>query len=63
MELLLDLFGSDRILLGSDYPFPLGEACPGKLIDSMDMKSSDKEAIFYKSALDWLAINEERFLL
>ena len=26
----------DRVILGSDYPFPLGEHCPGSLIDSVD---------------------------
>lgn len=29
-------FVQDRVILGSDYPFPLGEHCPGSLIDSMD---------------------------
>ena len=31
--LLCDL--QDKIVLGSDYPFPLGEHHPGKLIDSI----------------------------
>lgn len=26
----------DKVILGTDYPFPLGELEPGKLIDSMD---------------------------
>src|SRR5207253_9219660 len=34
LRYLLDLMGPDRIALGSDYPFPLGEARPGELIDS-----------------------------
>jgi aminocarboxymuconate-semialdehyde decarboxylase len=36
LQLLLKYFGADRVALGSDYPFPLGEAHPGKLIESMD---------------------------
>jgi aminocarboxymuconate-semialdehyde decarboxylase len=33
---LLRLFGPGRVALGSDYPFPLGEAVPGALIDTLD---------------------------
>lgn len=32
---LIDLIGIERVALGSDYPFPLGEACPGAMIDAM----------------------------
>ena len=27
----------DRVILGSDYPFPLGEHHPGKLIETSDL--------------------------
>ena len=61
LKLLLDLFGSERILLGSDYPFPLGEAIPGSLVQSMELGQKDTDAIFYKSALDWMGLSKERF--
>ena len=35
LKILLKLFGPQRVALGSDYPFPLGEHHPGKLIQSM----------------------------
>ena len=35
LRLLVGQFGADRIALGSDYPFPLGEESPGALIRSM----------------------------
>jgi aminocarboxymuconate-semialdehyde decarboxylase len=35
LRFVLDVFGDDRICLGSDYPFPLGEEHPGALIASM----------------------------
>jgi len=41
LRTLLNLFGARRIALGSDYPFPLGEAHPGKLIESMKGISAD----------------------
>jgi aminocarboxymuconate-semialdehyde decarboxylase len=42
LALLLKLFGSERVALGSDYPFPLGEARPGQLIESL--ATIDEEA-------------------
>jgi aminocarboxymuconate-semialdehyde decarboxylase len=44
LHLLLKYFGADRIALGSDYPFPLGEKEPGKLIDSLATLSPDAKA-------------------
>src|SRR6185295_9992712 len=34
-EYLIGVMGADKICLGSDYPFPLGEQQPGKLIEKM----------------------------
>ncbi len=34
-------FGAQRVALGSDYPFPLGEANPGRLIE-IDANSPPK---------------------
>jgi aminocarboxymuconate-semialdehyde decarboxylase len=44
LKLLLGLFGARRVALGSDYPFPLGEAHPGKLIESMAALSAEEKA-------------------
>ena len=30
LDHLINLAGSDHVALGSDYPFPLGEADPGE---------------------------------
>ena len=55
--------GADRIALGSDYPFPLGEHWPGKMISSSNiLTENEKESLLHKTALDWLNISEERFL-
>jgi hypothetical protein len=35
-------FFQDKVILGTDYPFPLGELEPGKLIESME--EFDEEA-------------------
>lgn len=35
LRLLIDVMGEDRVMLGSDYPFPLGELRVGSLIRDM----------------------------
>lgn len=58
---LIALFGSDRIALGSDYPFPLGEATPGELIDSLMLEADLREKLLNQNALDWLQLPATRF--
>lgn len=57
-EFLLDLMGDDNICLGSDYPFPLGEHHPGKLIEKMKLGKKVEKKLLYKNALDWLRIDD-----
>jgi aminocarboxymuconate-semialdehyde decarboxylase len=54
MEYLLKVLPSDKICMGSDYPFPLGEHHPGQLIESLSLPDTVKEQLLYKNALDWL---------
>ncbi|MEO6488468.1 MAG: amidohydrolase family protein [Ferruginibacter sp.] len=56
MRFILDVMGEDNICLGSDYPFPLGEHHPGKLIESMNLPVNLVEKLEYKNALDWLSL-------
>ncbi len=35
LKYLVSTMGLDRVMLGSDYPFPLGEHHPGKLVESV----------------------------
>ncbi len=58
LRLLLKLFGAQRIALGSDYPFPLGEAHPGELIESMkELSSEEKAQLLSESAREFLGLN------
>ena len=54
LNYLIRLTGDDKICLGSDYPFPLGEHHPGKMIEQMELTAGTKEKLLYKNALDWL---------
>ena len=58
---LVALFGSDRIALGSDYPFPLGESPPGELIDSLVLEADLRAKLLHGNALEWLGLDAARF--
>ncbi|MES3036702.1 MAG: amidohydrolase family protein [Bdellovibrionota bacterium] len=58
---LKNRFGANRICLGTDYPFPLGELEPGKLINESEFSLEEKEKIFHGSALEWLAMKKTDF--
>jgi aminocarboxymuconate-semialdehyde decarboxylase len=62
LDYLIKLMGADRIALGTDYPFPLGELQPGKLIESMEYSREVKERLLSGTALEWLGLNKEQFL-
>jgi aminocarboxymuconate-semialdehyde decarboxylase len=61
LDYLIKLVGADQISLGSDYPFPLGELEPGRLIDSMPYDDEIKAMLFHGSALNWLNLEKSRF--
>lgn len=55
---LIDLVGAERIALGSDYPFPLGEAEPGTLIDSVGFSEEVRAKLLHWAALSWLNLDK-----
>jgi aminocarboxymuconate-semialdehyde decarboxylase len=61
LDYLLKLVGADQIALGSDYPFPLGELEPGKLIESMPYDDEIKAMLLHGSALNWLNLDKGKF--
>jgi aminocarboxymuconate-semialdehyde decarboxylase len=56
LKFIMDVMGEDKICLGSDYPFPLGEHHPGKLIESMEIGSSVKDKLLFENAQRWLGM-------
>lgn len=54
LEFVVDIMGHEKVCMGSDYPFPLGEHVPGKLIESMDFSTSLKEQLLWDNAMRWL---------
>jgi aminocarboxymuconate-semialdehyde decarboxylase len=63
LRYLIELFGAEKIALGTDYPFPLGEERPGALIESLsELSISQRERLLSGTALEWLGLKIERFL-
>jgi len=61
LEYLVSLVGEDKVALGSDYPFPLGESIPGTLIESASLSKKAKAKLLGKNALNWLGIGTEAY--
>ena len=58
------VFFQDKIVLGSDYPFPLGEHRAGELIESVEEYSVDLKVIYfiffnYKFCVKFLFLKEK----
>jgi aminocarboxymuconate-semialdehyde decarboxylase len=54
---LVRLVGPERIALGSDYPFPLGEQEPGRLIESLtELPVTARQRMLAGTALEFLGV-------
>lgn len=62
LSFLIELVGASQIALGSDYPFPLGEAMPGELIDSCEFRDGTTRSLLHEAALNWLNLRQSDFL-
>ncbi len=49
-DLLVRVMGADRIMLGSDYPFPLGEQKIGELVSNSTLNADSKQRVFSQNA-------------
>jgi aminocarboxymuconate-semialdehyde decarboxylase len=63
LRFMIRQMGAERIALGSDYPFPLGETVPGQMIEAMNELSPEiRHRLLAGTALEWLGLDAERFL-
>jgi aminocarboxymuconate-semialdehyde decarboxylase len=62
LDYLVNLVGTHRVALGTDYPFPLGELHPGSLIESMPYSDSQKAQLLHGTALEWLHLSLHDFV-
>lgn len=62
LDYLVKLVGADQVALGSDYPFPLGEAEPGKLIENAGYDDEIKAMLLHGAALNWLNLYKSAYI-
>ena len=62
LKYIVKLVGEDRVAMGSDYPFPLGELSPGKRIRESNFSQITKDKLLGQNALNWLGLDESQFL-
>jgi aminocarboxymuconate-semialdehyde decarboxylase len=62
LEYLVKLVGAEKIALGTDYPFPLGELEPGKMIETAGFDEEIKAKLLSGAALNWLNLDQRIFL-
>src|SRR5579864_6065045 len=56
LQFLVGTMGSERVMLGSDYPFPLGEHRVGSLIRSSQLTSQEKARLLGENAAAFLGL-------
>ena len=61
LRYLLDTVGVPRVMLGTDYPFPLGEQVPGAGIAALGLGEADEARLYHGTALEWLGLPRSRF--
>ena len=62
LKYILNMQGSKRVCLGSDYPFPLGDLEIGKFIEESDIPMNQIEDIFCHATMEWLGLDLNDFL-
>lgn len=62
LKYVIDLIGEDKVCMGSDYPFPLGEDVPGEEIERLKLPKKVRDKLLYQNALDWLQLDKKLFV-
>jgi len=55
LKFLVEKMGAERVVLGSDYPFPLGERKVGSLVRESSLLGATKANLLLNNASKWLA--------
>lgn len=58
LDYLVAKMGSDKVMLGSDSPFPLGETKVGNLVKTSELKPLEKQRILSHNAISFFGLEE-----
>jgi aminocarboxymuconate-semialdehyde decarboxylase len=56
LEFLCKRVGVGRVMLGSDWPFPIGDFAPAKVVKNANLSASDRDAILGGTAAELLGL-------
>jgi aminocarboxymuconate-semialdehyde decarboxylase len=56
LRFLLQCFGPERVVYGTDYPFPLGDVEHGRFIETLGLSEEVADRVFYRNALEFLGL-------
>ncbi|HSY91987.1 MAG TPA: tryptophan 2,3-dioxygenase family protein [Candidatus Binatus sp.] len=59
LQFLVGTVGAERVMLGSDYPFPLGEHRVGTLIRSSQLTAQAKDRLLGGNAVEFLGLSSK----
>lgn len=59
LQLLTSTMGATNVMLGSDYPFPLGEERVGSLIRGSKLSQADKARLLGENAINFLRLQKD----
>ncbi len=59
LQFLVGTMGAERVMLGSDYPFPLGEHRVGSLIRSSPLTAHEKDRLLGANAMEFLGLGSQ----
>ena len=45
LRYLCDVAGADKVMLGSDHPFPIGDPAPVRVVDETPLSAAERAAI------------------
>lgn len=63
LRYLVEMFGSNRVAYGTDYPFPLGDLEHGRMIEEMrEFSEETKKTLFANTALEFLGLHAKDFI-
>jgi aminocarboxymuconate-semialdehyde decarboxylase len=62
LHYILAMVGDQKVTLGSDYPFPLGDLEIGAFIEDMGLSEQSRARIYHQNTLDWLKLDINKFL-
>jgi len=62
LQFIMKYQNTDKICLGSDYPFPLGDLTLGEFIENSNLEKNQIEDIFCNSTVKWLDLDLNQYI-